>query len=101
MAWYFMVDTYIDEQKGRGEYDNYIQCVKPIVEKYGGEYLVRSEKVENLSSLRSPQRVIIIRFSTREQLDLCFASDEYQKIMHKRSQSVDARAIIVEGNEAD
>ncbi|MDO4169932.1 MAG: GNAT family N-acetyltransferase [Lachnospiraceae bacterium] len=23
MSWYFIVDTYIDEQKGRGEYDDY------------------------------------------------------------------------------
>ncbi len=29
MAWYFIVDTYINEEKGRGEYDEYINAVKP------------------------------------------------------------------------
>ena len=36
MSCYFMVDTYIDEEKGRGQYDEYIQQVKPIVESFGG-----------------------------------------------------------------
>ena len=35
MSWYFMVDTYIDEERGRGEYDEYIRQVMPIVEAHG------------------------------------------------------------------
>lgn len=97
MSCYFIVDVYIDEAKGRGEYDSYIGKVKPIVESYGGEYLVRTEEITALSELRNPQRVIIIRFPSREKLDACFASDEYQKIMHKRADHVEARALILEG----
>lgn len=37
---YFVVDTYIDEEKGRGAYDEYIESVVPIVERYGGVYIV-------------------------------------------------------------
>ena len=96
MACFFIVDTYIDKNKGRGSYDDYIEQVKPIVESYGGEYLVRSENVTALSPLRKPDRVIIVRFQSREKLDACFASDEYRRIMHERTDSVDARAVIVE-----
>ena len=96
MACFFIVDTYIDKNKGRGSYDDYIDQVKPIVESYGGEYLVRTENVTALSPLRKPNRVIIIRFPSREKLDACFASDEYRRIMHERANSVDARALIVE-----
>ena len=35
MSCYFVIDTYIDEIRGRGMYDDYIEKVKPIVEKYG------------------------------------------------------------------
>lgn len=42
MECYFMVDTYMDEEKGRGMYDEYIRKVKPIVESFGGEYLLRT-----------------------------------------------------------
>ena len=36
MSCYFMIDTYIDIESGRGQYDDYIAKVKPIVESYGG-----------------------------------------------------------------
>ena len=96
MSCFFLIDVYIDESKGRGLYDDYIRKVRPIVENYGGEYVVRSEKVTALSPLRDPARVIIIRFPSREQLDTCFASEEYKAIMHERTDSVDARALIVD-----
>ena len=96
MACFFIIDVYIDENKGRGSYDDYIEKVKPIVEKYGGEYIVRTENVTSLSPLRKPDRVIIIKFPSREKLDACFASDEYRRIMHDRVDNVDARAVIVE-----
>ena len=95
MACFFIVDTYIDKNKGRGSYDDYIEQVKPIVESYGREYLARSETVTALCPLRKPDRVIIVRFQSREKLDACFASDEYRRIMHDRVDSVDARAVIV------
>ena len=97
MECYFMVDTYMDEEKGRGMYDEYIRKVKPIVESFGGEYLLRTENIVSLHPQRSPQRVILIKFPSRQALDACFASDGYQNIMHERTSSVDARALIVEG----
>ncbi|MGM9647490.1 MAG: DUF1330 domain-containing protein [Eubacteriales bacterium] len=97
MAYYFMVDTYIPQNGNRDEYDFYIEKVRPIVESYGGEYLVRTEEIKSLSEQRTPQRVILIRFPSKERLEACFASDEYRAIMMKRVSSVDARAIIVEG----
>ena len=96
MTCFFIIDVYIDKNKGRGSYDDYIEQVKPIVESYGGEYLARSENVTALSPLRKPDRVIIVRFQSREKLDACFASDEYRRIMHDRVDNVDARAVIVE-----
>ena len=96
MSCFFIVDVYIDENRGRGSYDDYIDKVKPIVESYGGEYLVRTENVTALSPLRKPDRIIVIRFPSRERLDACFASNEYREIMHERIDSVDARALIAE-----
>lgn len=97
MAWYFIVDTYINEEKGRGEYDEYINAVKPIVESYGGKYLVRTENLQTLSNERNPQRVIVVRFEDKSYLEACFASDEYREIISKRKNSVDSRAVIAEG----
>lgn len=96
MSCYFLVDTFIDKEKGRGMYDEYIRKVKPIVESFGGEYLIRTEKICSLHPKRNPQRVILIRFPSREALDNCFESEEYRKVMQYRVNSVDARGIIVE-----
>ncbi len=96
---YFVIDTYIDSKRGRGEYDEYIRLVKPIVESYGGVYLVQSEKIHTLSEKRKPQRVIIIQFCDMEHLNRCFSSDEYKEIMSKRTESVDARALIVDNGD--
>ena len=97
MACYFMVDVYIPPAGNRDEYDQYIEAVKPVVERYGGEYLARTENVQCLSDQRTPQRVILIKFPGKEELTACFASEEYRSIAMKRIRNVDARAMIVEG----
>lgn len=97
MAYYFMIDTYIPDGGNRAEYDDYIEKVRPIVERYGGKHLVRTEEIESLSQKRAPQRVILIRFPSKERLKACFASSEYRAIQSKRENSVDARAIIAKG----
>ena len=74
MSCYFVIDTYIDPDKGRREYDEYIELVKPIVEAHNGEYLVRSENIIPLSEARNPQRIIIIRFPSKKELSDCFSS---------------------------
>lgn len=95
---YFIVDVYIDDDRGRGAYDEYIQRVKPIVESFGGRYLARAERVEALSEKRTPQRVVIVSFPDEEHCKQCFSSEEYQSICAMRTESVDARALIVMEN---
>lgn len=73
--------------------------MKPIVERFGGRYLVRTENLRSLSPERAPDRAIVIRFDSRERLDACFACGAYQAIMPKRTGSVDSRAMIAEGLE--
>ena len=54
MSCYFIVDVYIDGNRGRGQYDEYIKKVKTVVESYGGEYLVRTENITSLNPKRNP-----------------------------------------------
>lgn len=95
--YYFIVDNYINGEPK--EYAKYIEQVKPIVEAYGGEYLARTDAVESWSELRKPDRCIVIRFPNREAIESCFSSEQYKKIMAKRTKNVDSRAIIVSGME--
>lgn len=87
------------EPHGNGRprcYREYIREVEPIVRRFGGKYIVRSDKIISLSERWKPERVIVIQWDTREQMERCFASEEYQSIAGKREGQVDSRAIIVE-----
>lgn len=94
---YFIVSVNICKEIGRQEYDDYIVKVKPIVERYGGRYLVRSECATALSDEWQPDRIIVIEWDSREQLDICFRSAEYELIRYQRENFVKSSAVIVEG----
>lgn len=96
MKCYFIVTTYI-EPENKGLYEEYIRQVKPIVEQFGGRYLVRTEELVCLSEEWKPDRMIVIEFPSREQLEACFSSEQYQKIKQKRETSVKSMAIIAKG----
>lgn len=93
---YFIVTIYTDDNKDKTEYETYIKEVKPIVEHFGGRYLVRTNHIIPLSDKWKPERVIIIQWQSKAQMEQCFASAEYRKLAGKRENSVDSRAIIVE-----
>ncbi len=96
MAVYFIVNIEIPDQNDRGPYDAYIEKVKPIVESFGGQYLVRSEKVFFFAGEKAPDRVIVIRFPSRAELDDCFHSPAYAAVKGLRESSVVTRAFVVE-----
>lgn len=93
---YFVVTIFFDKTEEWEEYLQYIERVKPIVKQYHGRYITRSEKITALSEEWKPDRVIIIEFDTREELDRCFSSKEYKKIAVLREKSVNSKAIIIE-----
>lgn len=91
---YFIAATYYNVEKGN--YADYIKKVAPIVAKYRGRYIARSEKITPFHSDKCPKRIIIIEFDTREQLEKCFSSEEYRSIAALRENSVEGSAFIIE-----
>lgn len=96
MSVFFIINIEISNEQDRRDYDLYTQKVKPVVESFGGEYLIRSENITPLAAEKAPDRIIIIRFKNREQLEACFTSPEYAGIQDLRQTSVKAHAFIVE-----
>ena len=74
MAAFFIVSIQLDNPAARPLYDAYIKKVRPIVERHGGRYLVRTERLAHLAGDWRPDRVIMIRFPDRAALEACFAS---------------------------
>lgn len=94
MAAYFLVE--IVEIIEAATYGEYIAGVQDIVEKNGGEYVVRSDRVSPFFGVPCPARVIIIKFKDKNSLEKCFGSDEYRKIAQLREASTKANAWIIE-----
>jgi len=80
-------------------YQRYVEAARPIVEKHGGTYLLRSDKVSAISGLSSPERVLLIRFPDQQTLAACFGSKEYKEIAPLREQSTESRALVIEDEE--
>jgi uncharacterized protein (DUF1330 family) len=78
-------------------YGRYVDAVPAIVARYGGRYLVRGGEVTCLSEEWRPERVIVLEFPSRHDLERCFASPEYAAMAAWRDDSTTSSAIVVEG----
>ena len=82
--------------KDAEKYDQYIDQVSPIIEKYGGHYHVRGENIQSFGSWK-PERVIVIEFQSDDQIQNWLKSPEYTAIAPLREEGANTQAIIVEG----
>lgn len=93
MSVFFVIST--SEIVDQTRYEDYVRLARPIVESYGGEYLLQSDKVIASKDWQT-QKIVIIKFDSKEQLDQCFQSDEYREIIPLREGSIVSRFIMVE-----
>ena len=95
MAAYLVVDTKLTNPE---LYEQYKLKAKPIVEKYGGEYLARGGKISlKESALWSPTRMVLVRFPSAAQAETFYQSAEYQQVLEVGVRSADRTVLILEG----
>jgi uncharacterized protein (DUF1330 family) len=97
MPVYLILDITIVDQD---VYEEYVERVPAVVEKYGGRYLVRGGEVATLSGDWQPERIVIVEFDGNEQVQEFYASPEFQALLPLREQGTTSRAILVEGYES-
>jgi uncharacterized protein (DUF1330 family) len=98
MSVYLIIDITIIDQDLFGEF---VARVPEVLEKYGGRYLARSGEISVMVGDWQPERIVLIRFETIDQVQEFFASPEYLALVPLREKSATSRAIIVEGYEYD
>ena len=94
MAAYLIADIEVTDPAG---FEEYRQLVAPLVDKYGGRYVVRGGALETVEGDWSPNRIVIIEFDSMERLKAWHGSDEYRPVMAKRHNSAVTKAVMVEG----
>ena len=79
------------------EYKEYVLKVKPVAEKFGGEYIVRGGKTKVLEGIWTHPRTVVIKFPSYEKALEWYNSDEYEPIKQIRLENSIGNGIIIKG----
>ena len=85
------------EVKKPEEYKEYVEKVKPIAEKFGGEYIVRGGETKVLEGSWAYPRTVVIKFPSYEKALEWYNSDEYNQIKNLRLENTESNIIIIKG----
>ena len=95
MTAYLIVDTKINDEEA---YEEYKIRAKPIVESYGGEYLVRGGHTTiSENKLWTPTRLVVVRFPSREAAENFLSCDGYASVKAIRHKHAQTTMTIVDG----
>ena len=92
---YLIVDTKI---RDAARYEEYKNLAKPIIERFGGEYLARGgELYSDQCDLWTPTRIVVIKFESMQKAKSFLESDEYKPIKAIRLSASKATLTVIEG----
>lgn len=78
-------------------YRDYVAAAFPVIQHYGGKFLVRGGTAIPVEGRPPAQRVMVIEFESLEQAKKFEYSKEYTAIAQLRRRTSDSRLMIVEG----
>ncbi len=83
--------------KSPENYKEYVEKVKPIAEKYGGEYIVRGGDNTVVEGSWQYPRTVVIKFPTYEKALEWYNSEEYKPIKKIRLDNAESNGMIIKG----
>lgn len=78
----------------------YLETVREMAGRYGGNYLVRGGAMKFLEGNWEPSRLVVIEFPSMERLHAFYDSEEYAPWKETRGRLTDSKLIAVEGLDA-
>jgi uncharacterized protein (DUF1330 family) len=94
VAAYVIVDLEIVDPSG---FEEYKKRVVPLVEKYGGKYIVAGGQVETVEGDWKPKRIVILEFESMQRAKEWLNCEEYREPREMRHHSAKTKMILVEG----
>ena len=85
------------EIKKPEQYKEYVEKVKPIAEKFGGEYIVRGGETTIVEGNWTFPRTVVIKFPSYEKALDWYNSQEYKPIKQIRLDNSVANGVIIKG----
>jgi uncharacterized protein (DUF1330 family) len=92
MAAYFIVQSTISNEQ---QYQKYRDAVIPLIEQFGGKFVVKGGKVEVLEGQHDGRRMVMFEFPTIEAIHAFWNSPAYRpvKAIRQRAASLDIWAV--------
>jgi len=78
------------------EYAEYVRLDTPVVERFGGKFLVRGGRNETPET-KQKDRHVIVEFSDYDTALACYESPDYQRAAKIRRAHSDSDIVIIEG----
>ena len=94
MSAYVIFEIVVNNPKG---YEEYKRLAPPTVAAYGGKYIARGGRAENLEGDWQPNRIVILEFESVEKAKQWLDSEEYQEAKILRHKYATSNTIVVEG----
>ena len=80
------------------EYKKYLEKVKPMVEKFGGKYLIKGGKIDaKETDLWKPKRIVLVKFPNKFSALRWYNSEEYRALKHLRLNNASSNILFIEG----
>ena len=80
------------------EYKKYLEKVKPMVEKFGGKYLIKGGKIDaKETDLWKPKRIVLVKFPNKSSALRWYNSEEYRALKHLRLNNASSNILFIEG----
>ena len=94
MAAYFILTLKVTHLRGFGKY---LKKVLPVLDKYGGRYLVHGGEFEVLEGGWNPSRVALLEFPSMEKAQEFYRSEDYKPLLDLRMSSTHSKVVLVDG----
>jgi uncharacterized protein (DUF1330 family) len=95
MPAYFLVD--VREIKDAAMMEDYRARVRPVIEKFGGRYLVRGGPFEVVEGDWRPVFPVLVEFPSMEQARRWYDSEDYRELKQLRLQATVGSGVFIAG----
>jgi uncharacterized protein (DUF1330 family) len=94
MSAYLIADLTIED---RGAFTAYVEVAGPLIEKFGGQVIARSDAATPLEGM-PPNHVVIVKFDSADAAKRFYHSEEYREPLEKRLGGIaTGRVFLVDG----
>ena len=96
MAAYMLARVNVTDME---QYQQYMKLTPPILEKFGGAFVIRGGEKHILEGPDAPERIVLLKFADVAAAKAMYQSDEYQAAVKVREGAAEASFIVMEGSE--